>query len=85
MLNTDCIDLDIVSFMQIITLFRDRLSAIYGGTYMLNKPCDEIVFEDGKVKGIKSGEEFGRCKMIICDPSYAPDKVKAGKKVSGVC
>ena len=71
--------------MQKSSLFRDRLSAIYGGTYMLNKPCDEIVFEDGVVKGIKSGGEFGRCKMIICDPSYAPDKVKAGKKVSGVC
>ena len=27
-----------------------RLSAIYGGTYMLDKPIDEIVFEDGKVR-----------------------------------
>lgn len=26
-----------------------RLSAIYGGTYMLDKPIDEIVMEDGKV------------------------------------
>lgn len=29
-----------------------RLSAIYGGTYMLDKPIDEIVFENGKVKKI---------------------------------
>ena len=27
-----------------------RLSAIYGGTYMLDKPIDEIVLENGKVK-----------------------------------
>jgi Rab GDP dissociation inhibitor len=26
-----------------------RLSAIYGGTYMLDKPIDEIVMEGGKV------------------------------------
>ena len=26
-----------------------RLSAIYGGTYMLDKPVDEIVLEAGKV------------------------------------
>lgn len=27
-----------------------RLSAIYGGTYMLDKPIDEILMKDGKVK-----------------------------------
>ena len=27
-----------------------RLSAIYGGTYMLDKPIDEIVYEGGKVE-----------------------------------
>lgn len=34
-----------------------RLSAIYGGTYMLDKPIDEIVYEGGKVVGVKSGGE----------------------------
>jgi len=34
-----------------------RLSAIYGGTYMLNKKVDEIVYENGKVVGVKSGSE----------------------------
>lgn len=34
-----------------------RLSAIYGGTYMLNKPVDEIVMEDGHVVGVKSEGE----------------------------
>lgn len=34
-----------------------RLSAIYGGTYMLNKPVDEIVMEGGRVIGVKSEGE----------------------------
>jgi Rab GDP dissociation inhibitor len=35
-----------------------RLSAIYGGTYMLSKPIEEIVYgEDGKVIGVKSEGE----------------------------
>jgi len=34
-----------------------RLCAIHGGTYMLNTPVDEILFDgDGKVTGIKSGK-----------------------------
>ena len=33
-----------------------RLSAIYGGTYMLDKQFDEIVMEDGKVFGVSSGD-----------------------------
>lgn len=53
-----------------------RLSAIYGGTYMLDKPVDEIVFgADGKVVGVRSGEEIAKCKQVYCDPSYIPDKV----------
>lgn len=34
-----------------------RLSAIYGGTYMLNKPVEEIVMEGGHVIGVKSEGE----------------------------
>jgi Rab GDP dissociation inhibitor len=34
-----------------------RLSAIYGGTYMLEKPIEEIVYEDGRVVGVKSSGE----------------------------
>lgn len=53
-----------------------RLSAIYGGTYMLDKPVDEIVYgADGKVVGVRSGEEIAKCKQVYCDPSYIPDKV----------
>nr|QBH73821.1 rab gdp-dissociation inhibitor [Eurycantha calcarata] len=63
-----------------------RLSAIYGGTYMLDKPIDELVLEDGKVVGVKSGDEVARCKQVYCDPSYVPDRVKkTGKVVRCIC
>lgn len=53
-----------------------RLSAIYGGTYMLDKAIDEIVYEDGKVVGVRSGGEMARCKQVYCDPTYVPDRVE---------
>ncbi|XP_061422902.1 rab GDP dissociation inhibitor beta-like [Lethenteron reissneri] len=63
-----------------------RLSAIYGGTYMLNKPVEEIVMENGKVLGVKSEGEVARCKQLICDPSYAPDRVKkVGQVIRAIC
>lgn len=64
-----------------------RLSAIYGGTYMLDKPVDEIVFgDDGKVVGVRSGEEIAKCKQVYCDPSYIPDKVrKTGQVIRCIC
>jgi len=64
-----------------------RLSAIYGGTYMLDKPIDEIIYDDsGKVVGVKSGGEMARCKQLYCDPTYVPDRVeKVSKVVRCVC
>ncbi|CRL01514.1 CLUMA_CG014200, isoform A [Clunio marinus] len=63
-----------------------RLSAIYGGTYMLDKPIDEIVFEGGRVVGVRSGAEVAKCKQVYCDPSYVPDKVrKVGKVIRCIC
>lgn len=47
------------------------LSAIYGGTYMLNIPIEEITVQNGKVVGIKSEGEIAHCKQLICDSSYA--------------
>lgn len=53
-----------------------RLSAIYGGTYMLDKPIDEIIFgEAGRIVGVRSGTETAKCKQVYCDPSYVPDRV----------
>lgn len=64
-----------------------RLSAIYGGTYMLDKKGCNIQFdENGKVTGVESEGEIARTKMVICDPSYATDKVKKlGKVVRIIC
>lgn len=64
-----------------------RLSAIYGGTYMLDKPVDEILKdENGKAIGIRSGEEKAFCSQIYCDPSYVPDKVeKVGQVIRCIC
>lgn len=64
-----------------------RLSAIYGGTYMLDKPVDEILTnEEGKAIGVRCGEEKAMCSQIYCDPSYVPDKVeKVGQVVRCIC
>ncbi|VDO30070.1 unnamed protein product [Haemonchus placei] len=63
-----------------------RLSAIYGGTYMLDKPVDNLIIENGKVVGVKCGEETVRGKQVYCDPSYAMDKVKkVGQVVRAIC
>jgi len=63
-----------------------RLSAIYGGTYMLDKPIDEIVYENGKVVGVRSGGEMARCKQVYCDPTYVPERVeKVGQVVRCIC
>lgn len=64
-----------------------RLSAIYGGTYMLDKKVDELVYDaEGKVCGVKSGDEVAKTKLVICDPSYAQDKVrKVGSVVRAIC
>lgn len=43
---------------------------------MLDKPVDEIVMEDGKLIGVRSGSEVARCSMVICDPTYAKDRCK---------
>jgi Rab GDP dissociation inhibitor len=48
-----------------------RLSAIYGGTYMLAKPIEKIVTGDnGKFVGVTSEGETVKAKMVIGDPSY---------------
>lgn len=66
-----------------------RLSAIFGGTYMLSKSIDEILFnEDGKVLGVRSGEEVARAPIILCDPSYVIPlgKVRStGRVVRAIC
>ena len=70
-----------------------RLCAIHGGTYMLNTPVTEILMKEGKVVGIKSGEEEAKAPLVICDPSYVlgsqgnlSGKVRAvGKVIRAIC
>jgi Rab GDP dissociation inhibitor len=70
-----------------------RLSAIYGGTYMLNTHVDELVEEGGKAVGIKATmtgvEEMKfetKAKMILGDPSYFPGKAKVvGHVLRAIC
>ncbi|KAK7252433.1 hypothetical protein RIF29_36365 [Crotalaria pallida] len=64
-----------------------RLSAVYGGTYMLNKAECKVEFdENGKARGVTSEGETAKCKKVVCDPSYLPDKVKkVGKVNRAIC
>ncbi|CAL5323748.1 unnamed protein product [Camellia sinensis] len=64
-----------------------RLSAVYGGTYMLNKPECKVEFDaDGKAFGVTSEGETAKCKKVVCDPSYLSDRVKkVGKVARAIC
>lgn len=74
-----------------------RLSAIYGGTYMLNTSVDEIQYDGAKAVGItatmldKGGDsqpmKFStKAKKILGDPSYFPGKVQVvGHVLKAIC
>lgn len=65
-----------------------RLSAIHGGTYMLNKPVDGFEYdESGRVCGVRSGNEVAKTKLVICDPSYVPDNKRraVGQVIRAIC
>lgn len=60
-----------------------RLSAIYGGTYMLDTPIDEVLYDENKkFAGVKTKEGTAKAPMVIADPTYFPERVKkTGQKV----
>ncbi|KAI3318636.1 rab GDP-dissociation inhibitor [Xylariaceae sp. AK1471] len=73
-----------------------RLSAIYGGTYMLNTSVDEVLYDGKKAVGIKatmgsagSPDQMKfetKADMILGDPSYFPKKVKVvGHVLKAIC
>jgi Rab GDP dissociation inhibitor len=67
-----------------------RFCAIHGGTYMLNTEIDEILFSsDGKVEGVKSGDQVAKAPLVICDPSYVQGTKgnvrSVGKVVRSIC
>lgn len=37
---------------------------------MLNTQVDEVLFDGGKVCGIKSGDVTATAPLVICDPTY---------------
>jgi Rab GDP dissociation inhibitor len=74
-----------------------RLSAIYGGTYMLNTDVDEFLYDGSKIVGIKAtmkerddagpGMKFEtKAKKILADPSYFPGKARVtGHLLKAIC
>jgi Rab GDP dissociation inhibitor len=71
-----------------------RLSAIYGGTYMLNTTVEEFVYDGDKAVGIKATMRGidpemkfeTKAKTIIGDPSYFPSKVRVvGHVLRAIC
>ena len=68
-----------------------RLSAIYGGTYMLDTPIDEVLYEgegpDKKFAGVVTKEGTARAPTVIADPTYFPENVKktGAKVIRAIC
>jgi Rab GDP dissociation inhibitor len=70
-----------------------RLSAIYGGVYMLSKPFFGVEMgPDGKVCGVRSspdegeGEAVARAPLVIGSPEYFPERVEEqGQVVRAIC
>lgn len=64
-----------------------RLSAVHGGTYMLQTPVDEVLCdESGRACGIRSGQSVASCKFLAGDPSYfAARCVNKGKVIRKYC
>ncbi|EPX70702.1 GDP dissociation inhibitor Gdi1 [Schizosaccharomyces octosporus yFS286] len=64
-----------------------RLSAIYGGTYMLGQPVDAIEYDgNGVAVGVRSGEQVAKAKQVVGDPSYFREKVRSiGRLVRAIC
>lgn len=60
-----------------------RLSAIYGGTYMLGTPIDEVLYDENKkFSGVVTKEGTAKAPIVIADPTYFPERVKkTGSKV----
>jgi len=55
---------------------------------MLNTNPDEITFNaDGKVTGIRVGENIATAPIVICDPSYTTEDrlMPTGKVIRAIC
>jgi RAB protein geranylgeranyltransferase component A len=65
-----------------------RLAAVYGSTIMLRKNVDEVLKDaNGKVTGVRCGDEAAKAPIVIGDPSYFPKEALkvTGKVIRTVC
>ncbi|KAG8459928.1 hypothetical protein KFE25_010977 [Diacronema lutheri] len=59
-----------------------RLSSVFGGTFLLDRPVDEVLYDEaGGACGVRCGDERAIARCVIGDPSYFPAKVKAVQHV----
>ncbi|CAB4255533.1 similar to Saccharomyces cerevisiae YER136W GDI1 GDP dissociation inhibitor [Maudiozyma barnettii] len=64
-----------------------RLSAIYGGTYMLDTPIEKVFYsnddaENGKFEGVQTKLGTFKAPLVIADPTYFSHKCKStGQRV----
>lgn len=72
--------------------FIGHALALYNDDSYLDQPAMDFVkrmkveFDDGKAVGVTSEGEIAKCKKVVCDPSYLPDKVrKVGKVARAIC
>ncbi|XP_048336087.1 guanosine nucleotide diphosphate dissociation inhibitor At5g09550 isoform X2 [Ziziphus jujuba] len=73
--------------------FIGHALALHSDDTYLDKPAMgfvkkmKVVFDgDGKAIGVTSEGETAKCKKVVCDPSYLPDKVqKVGKVARAIC
>lgn len=49
---------------------------------MLDKQIEKIVLEDGHVVGVSDGKETAKCSIVVCDPTYAPERCRKVGQVS---
>lgn len=61
-----------------------RLCAVYGGTFMLNQPIDNVIYnEKGEAVGVHASGQAAKAKIIIGDASYfPPEKVEKKRQVA---
>lgn len=60
-----------------------RLSAVYGGTYMLARGDAEVVYDpdSGRASGVSSEGVTAEAKFVVGDPSYFPGKTRCAARV----
>jgi Rab GDP dissociation inhibitor len=59
-----------------------RLSSVFGGTFLLDRPVDEVLYDEGGgACGVRCADQKAYARCVIGDPSYFPAKVKTAQHV----